>query len=73
MLCPYCSLNIHPVPAPRAGLHGGNRLWYTSDDKVQHAIDEVACPACARTFLTHSDITMILKGRHHEVVWQLFR
>lgn len=57
MNCPYCTVNIHPVPASRGGFPGANQMWYTGDDHVRHRIEEVSCPACHRTFLTHSDQT----------------
>lgn len=33
----------------------GNRMWYRGDDGQQHEIEQMECPACNRTFITHED------------------
>lgn len=56
MRCPHCSIDMHPVPASRGGFGGGNRMWYATDDRVQHIVEEVSCPACHGSFLKHADV-----------------
>jgi hypothetical protein len=56
MICPFCSIEMHPVPTTR-GIHGsGNRMYYSDQGGENHQVEAVACPKCAGVILTHSDL-----------------
>lgn len=57
MICPFCSVEMHPVPDDR-GLPGGggNRMWYYDEDRQHHSVQAASCPGCRGVFLLHSDI-----------------
>lgn len=55
MNCPYCSVEMHPVPT---GVYGrsSSRLFYNDRDGGNHTVEAVACPKCSGVLLTHADV-----------------
>jgi hypothetical protein len=58
MRCPYCAIEMHPVPDSRGLGHGawGNRMFYNDREGTNHSVESVVCPKCAGVILTHSDM-----------------
>jgi len=56
MICPYCTIEMHPV-ATSSGIHSiGNRMYYNDREGASHQVQVVACPKCDGVILTHSDL-----------------